>query len=354
MMAAMLLALATASTFPELARQATAAREANRLDEAVALYNRALRIRPAWEEGWWWLGTIHYDRNSYSQCRTAFQRFTAINKKAGSAFVMLGLCEFQLGQLDNSLRHIQSGQELGVPENSPLLKVAYYHEGLMVTKLENYERALFLLSLLIKDGQENPAAVAAIGVAALRRPLLPKELPEQDRPLAMRVGEAVALGFQRRPAEARKAFEQVVAENSKVPNLHYTYGTFLLGQDADGATREWKRELEVQPDHLPSLVSLAFEYLTRGDAAAARPYAERALKAAPNHFMAQAAMGRVLLESGAPGESIPLLEFAARQAPDSPQIRLALATAYGRVGRAADAAREREAFSKLKKKREEP
>jgi tetratricopeptide (TPR) repeat protein len=165
----------------------------------------------------------------------------------------------------------------------------------------------------------------------------------------MRVGQAVALGFQRRPAEARAAFEAVVRDNATLPNLHYTYGTFLLGQDADGAVREWKTELELSPDHLPSLVSLAFEYLTRGDADSARPYAERAMKVAPQHFTSRAAIGRVLLESGDHLASIPHLEIAAKLAPESPQVRLALATAYSRAGRPAEAARERAAFSALKK-----
>jgi cytochrome c-type biogenesis protein CcmH/NrfG len=60
-------------------------------------------------------------------------------------------------------------------------------------------------------------------------------------------------------------------------------------------------------------------------------------------------MGRVLLESGEHMASIEHLEIAAKLAPDSPQVRLALSTAYGRAGRAADAAREREAFAGLKK-----
>jgi tetratricopeptide (TPR) repeat protein len=343
------LAAAQEPTFQQLAAKAAAAREGDRLDEAVALYTRALKVNPKWEEGWWFLGSIHYDKDRYGQCRDSFVRFTALNRKTGAAFAMLGLCEFQLAQYENSFKHLQAASDLGLKEGSQLARVAYYHQALLLTKLENYERALFLLSLLIKDGQEDPAAIAAIGVAALRRPLFPKELPEKDRPVAMRVGQAVALGFQRRPAEARAAFEAVVRDNATLPNLHYTYGTFLLGQDANGAVLEWKTELELSPDHLPSLVSLAFEYLTRGDADSARPYAERAMKVAPQHFTSRAAIGRVLLEGGDHLASIPHLEIAAKLAPDSPQVRLALSTAYSRAGRQAEAARERAAFSALKK-----
>lgn len=338
-----------ATSFDKLAAKAAAAREANRLDEAAGLYRTALRLNPKWEDGWWFLGSLHYEKDRYRECRDSFLRLTTLNRKGGPAFAMLGLCEFYLGLYGESFRHLTRSEELGLPDPSPLIRVVYYHQALLLMKLENYERAMFLLSLLIKDDQEDPAAVAALGVAALRRPQFPKEVPEADRPLVLQLGQAVALGFQRRPVEARTALEAIVRDHPTLPNLRYTYGTFLLGQDADGALREWKAELETQPQHLPSLVSLAFEYLTRGDIESARPYAERAIKVAPEHFTSRAAIGRVMLEGGDHQGAIPHLEAAAKAAPDSPQIRLALATAYGRAGRKAEADRERAAFAALKK-----
>jgi tetratricopeptide (TPR) repeat protein len=343
-----------AITWTQLASQAAEAREANRTQQAIELYSQAVKLKSSWEEGWWFLGTLYYEQDRYRECRDAFRRFTALNKKSGPAFVMLGLCEFYIGEFERSFKNIRAGEELGLPVGSPLTKVAYYHEALLLMKLENYERALFLLSLLTKDGKVEPNAVAAMGIAALRRPLLPKELPIQERALAMRVGEAVALGFERSPADAVKAFEAVVTENPRVPNLHYTFGTFVLGQNADAAIREWKRELEISPEHLPSLVSLTFEYLTRGDVSTAASYAERAMKAAPDHFTSRTAMGRVLLERGDYQRAIEHLELAAKASPDTPQVRLALSTAYSRAGRQADAAREREAFTALKKKAQGP
>jgi cytochrome c-type biogenesis protein CcmH/NrfG len=70
--------------------------------------------------------------------------------------------------------------------------------------------------------------------------------------------------------------------------------------------------------------------------------------AAPESFAAYAALGRVLSESGELTEGIKALERARQLAPDSPQVRIALASAYAKVGRPADAARERAEFLKLK------
>ena len=52
---------ASPATFEELASQATAAREANNIPKAIDLYRQALQLKPAWTEGWWFLGTLSYD-----------------------------------------------------------------------------------------------------------------------------------------------------------------------------------------------------------------------------------------------------------------------------------------------------
>src|SRR5690349_15831324 len=98
MVAALVLLLSTAATTPDftaLSREATAAREAHKLDDAIQLYRRALRIQPSWAEGWWYLGTIQYDRNAYPAAREALGRLVKLQPKAGAGWLMLGLSEFE-------------------------------------------------------------------------------------------------------------------------------------------------------------------------------------------------------------------------------------------------------------------
>jgi cytochrome c-type biogenesis protein CcmH/NrfG len=82
---------AHASNFAALAAKANAARDAERLDEALVLYRKALALRPRWPEGWWSLGTIEYDQNAYTEAVRAFQKVVALSPKNGTAYVMLGL-----------------------------------------------------------------------------------------------------------------------------------------------------------------------------------------------------------------------------------------------------------------------
>ena len=80
--------------------------------------------------------------------------------------------------------------------------------------------------------------------------------------------------------------------------MHYAYGVFLLQEKGEKAIEEFKRELDIQPDHPWSLMQMAFEYLKQGDAAAALPIAKQAVEAAPNAFPPARRSGQALLDSG--------------------------------------------------------
>ncbi len=335
----------------KLAAEAARARETERFDEALALYNRAVAAAPQWEEGWWQIGTIEYGRDRYPQCRDAFRRFTALAPGISAGYAFLGLCEFQTKELAPALEHLEKAAALGLPNGEQLADVALYHLALLHAKAGNFERALQFSSMLARQAQVNPNIIAVAGIAALRRPLFPHEIPESDRELVFRIGNVLMTGAGRPAEETIQRFEEVVKEFPDTPSVHYTFSTFLLPNDPDRGVAELKRELEISRDHLPSLVSLGFEYLKRGEPAVARPYAERAVKIAPNNFAAHACFGRVLLESGASElpAAIRELEAAVRLAPDSPQVHFSLATAYARAGRKQDASRHRAESARLKK-----
>ena len=123
------------------------------------------------------------------------------------------------------------------------------------------------------------------------------------------------------------------AQHANTPDVHYMYGAFLIFHDPDRAVAEYKKELEISPNHLPALISLALEYSKRSDFAAALPYAGRGVKTHPDSFAAHNVLGRVLTEGGSDlPHGIQELELAEKIAPDSPRNHIALATAYAKAG----------------------
>src|SRR5438309_1396852 len=127
-------AASSAATFDELSARASAARDANQLPEAVRLYGQALQMNPKWQEGWWSLGTILYDTNEYAGCRDVLARLVELKPDAAPALGILGLCEFQTGELGPSLVHLQRSIAVGSSIQPDLEKVLRFHEAMLLTR----------------------------------------------------------------------------------------------------------------------------------------------------------------------------------------------------------------------------
>jgi len=333
--------------FDQLVKKGDDARLGERLDEAVSLYGQALRIKPTWPDGWWYIGAILYEKDLYPQARDAFQNLVAIDPTRGQGWAMLGLCQFQTAEYERAVVSLQKGRSLGVNDNSELAAVVRYHAALLYIRFEQFEIAFDILSEFMRSGNYSPKVVEAFGLTLLRMPFLPKEVPADKREQILIAGQAGYNMAARQLDQARTAFDMLLERYSNEPNVHYAFGVFMLAQDADAALKEFKRELEISPNHFAAMAQMAFEYLKRDQYNDALPLAEKAVQLAPKMYAARNVLGRVLLELGQVDRAIKELEEGVRIAPSSPEMHFALARAYTRAGRKEDAARERETFKKL-------
>lgn len=165
------------ATFDRLAKEAETAEQTNRVDDAIRLYTQALRIKPSWQEGWWKLGMTNYQLDRYEDGRDAFRHLTVTNPDIAVAWAMLGLCEFETKQYPESILHLDKARNLGLGQSEQISDVTTYHLALLFTRYQRYEEALKLLSEFSQHGKDTPDYVQAMGIAALRRPLLPAEVP---------------------------------------------------------------------------------------------------------------------------------------------------------------------------------
>ena len=335
--------------FNRLAKQADAAREGGRLEEAIKLYNQALQLNPRWVEGWWYLGSIFYDRDRYAEAAEALKILLGQQRENGPAWALLGLCEFQLRNYKEALADILNGKQLGLGGNKAFINVARYHGSILLTRSGQFEIAFEELRPFAREGNESLTVIEAFGINVLRMPLLPVELPPDKRELVLLAGRAAWHQAARHPQEAERAFKELLARYPEAPNVNYAYGVFQLIDTPDAALDSFRRELQVKPDNVPAMLQIAFEYIKRNDYEQALPFAQKSVEAAPEFFATHNALGRVLLEMGKIHEAIRELETGVKQAPDSPEMRFALARAYAKAGRSDDARREREIFLQLDK-----
>jgi tetratricopeptide (TPR) repeat protein len=264
----------------------------------------------------------------------------------GSAWTFKGLCEFRLKNYDTALSDLLEGGARGL-QNRELIGVARYHTAILMTRIEQYEQAMQVLYDFALEGSDSPRVIEALGLAVLRMPLLPIDLPGSKRDLVMLAGRAAYFTAARMLPAAEKAFQELIGRYPETPNVHYAYGVFLTNEQPDKAIEQFKKELEVSPRHPWSALQIAFEYIKRQEWENARPWAEMVVTDAPDNFVGHRAMGQVLLETGDVNGAIRELETGVKLASDSPSLRFALARAYRRAGRTAEAEREQARFTQL-------
>jgi tetratricopeptide (TPR) repeat protein len=333
---------AMADTFEELAAQATAAREANNVSKAIELYQQALQLKPAWAEGWWFLGTLFYDGDQYKSGRHAFAEFVKLEGKAAPGWSFLGLCEFETGEHEHALEHIRRGLEIGSGLEPTIEQVLRFHEALLLTRLGLFDQALPRFMPFVRRGVRDPALIAGVGLTALREPLLPKEVPPGRQALIAAAGQTAYLWMAGDTGKTGPAFQALVANYPTAPGVHYLYATYLLSfRPAEEAVEELKRELEVNPRSADARAMIALLMVRAGAQSAALPYARQAAQDGPTSPMAQYTYGLILAGTGDLRQAIERLETAERLDPASVEYHMGLAGAYSKAGRHDDARRER-------------
>jgi tetratricopeptide (TPR) repeat protein len=338
-----------APSFEVLSRQAAEARDAKRPAEALALYRKALKLKPDWAEGLWESGSIEYDLDQYKECAADFRRLATLRPDQPPGWIMAGLCEYHLPDYEAALKDLLQMQKLGFQRND-LTRAGRLHLVLVLIKLGRFETAIAKLFELTHDTKMTPEIMVAAGIAGLREPWTPPEVPEAERDKVFKLGEAMATAMGGDTKGAVEKFDVVVRDYPKDPNVHFRYGALLMrGQDEERGIQEIGKALELQPDHLPALVSLASIYLKRDQLQTAREYAEKAVKLAPADFATHVELGRVLREADDTEGAVREFETAVRLAPESPESHYDLASVYAKLGRTEDARRERVEFRRLRK-----
>jgi len=329
--------------------QADAARTADHLDQATVLYKKALTLSPAWSEGWWSLGTVEYDQSKYAEAANAFQKLIALKPKGGdgTAFVMLGLCEFELGHDRDSLRYIEQGKNIGIAKDNQLHDVMGYHEGILLQRLGKFEGAREVLDELCANGVHSKELVTGLGMVALQMRDKEPPLQQPEAQIIARVGAATCLAAQHKFDQAQQVLNLVVQQYPDFPYIHYAYGRLLLDSDhPKAATLQFEQEIKDNPrDAIARLQIAAVKY--RVDSAAGLPYAEEAVDLDPNYPFGHYLLGLLLLDTGSYQKAIPELEIARRDFPHEAQVYFALGSAYAHVGRKEDAAHARSTFASL-------
>jgi tetratricopeptide (TPR) repeat protein len=331
----------TQTEFDATAANAATARESGDVPQAIHLYQQAEQMNPSWPDGWWYIGTLEYGADNYLPAISALDRYIALTPKAGPAYALRGLCEFEASQFSQSLQDLQTSVALGAAAQPRNAAIIVYHEALALARLGRYEEALGQYTQLVKQSSTAPDLIAAVGLAGLRMPIFPKEMDPPQATIISSVGLAASEYMRGDTSGAARDFQALFKQNPALPNLHYLYGYLLFSTDPQGGIAQFKEELAVSPSSAVTHAMLAWAYGLQGDYAASLPNARSAVTEDPSLPMAQLVLGRALVETGDPSAGLAHLEAVVASDPQNLEAHLALVKAYSKLGRNEDARQER-------------
>jgi tetratricopeptide (TPR) repeat protein len=237
------------SDFNSVSAAAATERESGKTDDAIRDYQRGVQLRADWAEGWWYLGTLLYERKQFPEARSAFEQVVQLLPDMGAAWNFLGLCEFEEQAYDKSLTSLEKGRTLGGADDPEIARVATYHLGLLRIKTGQFEAATDLLTSSFSESQLPEQVKIALGMAMLRVPLLPNEVDPSRDSLIHAAGNAAALMAKGETIEAVEALSALVKDYPNAPFLHYVLGKALASEgEFEEDLRQQQSEARITPE----------------------------------------------------------------------------------------------------------
>ncbi len=334
--------------FDSVAAQATQARESDRLEDAIKLYRQAVQMRPDWGEGWWYLGTIAYDRGEFAAAADALNNVVKLAPRDAKSFAMLGLSQARLGQNRLALQNLSQALHLGLSDDANMRQVVLFTQANLLLTDGAYGEAQQILDQLAQE-RKNPEQdlLVALGKAVLGFSSPEPRIWQQNLALLIDAGKAEMLAANRENRAARAAYQDLVKRFPTTHNVEFAYGRFLLNAHQDDeAVEAFKREIANDPRHLLARLGIAGTLL-KTDPATGGVYAQQAVQLAPKLEEAHYLFGASLFATGQVTKAVSELEMAEHLNAKDPRVWFVLAKAYKQAHRDADAAHAREKFSQL-------
>lgn len=316
--------------------------------EAAKLYREALGLEPSWTEGWFYLGVSQYELRRYREALHTFEHASALAPQKGVIWAFIGLSNYQMSNYTVALENFKKAEKIGLPDNLGFIASVHNCAALIYLRQRDFQNAAIQIQGLAKIADRTPISILTLGIAGLGLPYLPSNLPASKQPLAELAGSALWALYAQREADAKTLFPELVAKYPNEPGVHYLDGLYLVANAPEAARAQFEQELKVNSANASARIQIAMLDILAGKSAHAIPLAQAALGLEPHDALAHEILGRAYMDTNQMSKAVPELEQAARLAPDNPQAHFYLERGYRRVGRVADAHKQRAEFDRLR------
>jgi tetratricopeptide (TPR) repeat protein len=284
-------------------------------DDAVKQYDAALKADPENTQIRMNLALAYYKSARPNDAIPQLKRVVSSDPQMKPAYLILADCYLQTGQTQDVVSLLQPREAMFGND----LSYAYML-GTALVQTGNTE-----------DGQRYVDRVFGAGESAEGHLLM-----------------GMAYLAQQNYREARTELERAVALNPKLPTAHAMYGRSLLGVGEQApAEREFRQELDLNINDFEANLQLGNIRKSTQKFDEASAYLERAIAIRPRDVTARKLLASLRLQTGNTEEAVQMLEEVVKDAPDLVDAHVQLATAYNRLKRPDDAAREKAIVDRL-------
>jgi tetratricopeptide (TPR) repeat protein len=287
----------------------------DRDNEAIALYERALRLKPGDSITKRNLGVAYFRAHRYKDALPLLESFS----KATPTFQALditGLDLFALDRYPQSIEYLERANQLQ-PDDLPTLDIL----GKAYWRAKNYSGVTTVFDRIMAIDSNSPEAHFMLGLAD-------DVMSKED--------------------DALKEFQTVLTENPKYPGVHSSLGLIYWRQhQVPEATKEFQQELSLYPNDPVSNYMMGEILRQQNKPEQAIPYLQAAIAVNPNYRDALMDLGQCHIMLNQPLQALKPLKKATEVDPDFAQAHFVLGTALSMAGQHAEAARERNICKKL-------
>jgi tetratricopeptide (TPR) repeat protein len=333
---------------------AAALQKSGNFEAAAAEYRRFLDAHPANVEARSNLGVVLMQLGRYEEAIAAYRTALSIDSSNLTVRLNLGLAFYksdQLGDAVQAFNRVLAAQ----PDN---LQARYLAADCQL-RLGRPADAIALLAPLEASRADDPALSYLLGMSYLSNKELEKGQLLIDR--ILRHGDSaqarVMMGVAKRGAGdlkgAAEDLKRGVALDPELPGVHAMYAQALLeAGNPDLARPEFEAELSRNPLDFDAHLNLGVLLKAEQEYDAALRHLTRALGVRPGDLPTRYQIASVALARRDTATATGMLEAIVKEAPSFIEAHVALATAYYRLQRKADAERERAIVERLTQEKE--
>jgi tetratricopeptide (TPR) repeat protein len=332
----------------EILKQAIAAQQSGRLDEAIKNYRLLLKSYPEIPEIRSNFGAALAGEGRYSEAITEYKRALALKPNA-QVELNLALAYYKTADFTRALELLKKLRRQE-PANMQVVTVLADCE----LRLGQNKDVIELLTPVQQMYPDNATYIYLLGTALVRdgqtskgQLIIDKILRNGDSAearLLMGTTKYMAKDF----SGARDEFQKALDLNADLPDVHAYYGMALLATgDPAGAKQAFERELKINPNNFDA--NLQMGLLLRQDEQnnEAIGYLQHALQIRPGDPGVRYQIAVIEIANGQLDHARGDLESLIKDSPDFLEAHVSLATVYFRQKRRADGERERAIVAKL-------